>query len=141
MPKSLGDTRPFLYLEEPEAHIFPSVQYKLVELLAWLSNDPLLRFNWVIATHSPYILSAFNNLIFAGQLGQDERLKKQIEIDERFWIEPGTFRAYSIHDGKLESILSESCLIDGEYLDSISEKIGSDFDKMLRLEYGKKKAS
>jgi hypothetical protein len=94
-----------------------------------------------MTTHSPYILSAFNNLILAGQLGQDKRLKKKLKIDEKCWIEPGTFKAYSIHDGKLESILSDTGLINGEYLDSVSETIGNEFDEMLRLEYGTKKAS
>ena len=38
-------------------------------------------------------------------------------------------------------ILSDSGLIDGDYLDSVSETIGNEFDELLRLEYGKKKAS
>lgn len=131
----------FLFVEEPEAHIFPETQYKLLELFSWLSNEPDLGFSWAITTHSPYTLSSFNNLILAGQLGHDARLRKKIKIDPRFWVEPGTFRAYSIHDGKLESILSDSGLINGEYLDSVSETIGNEFDELLRLEYGKKKAS
>jgi hypothetical protein len=133
--------RTLIYLEEPEANVFPSTQSDLVRLFAWLSKRPYWDFSWVITTHSPYILSAFNNLIFAGQLGQDERLKKKIKIDERFWIEPGSFRAYSIHDGKSQSILSETSLINGDYLDSVSETIGKEFDELLRLEYGTKKAS
>jgi hypothetical protein len=137
----VSDHSPRIYLEEPEAHIFPKTQYELVKLFSQLANDPILSFDWVIDTHSPYILSSFNNLIYAGQLGQDERFKKKIKIDERFWVEPGTFKAYSIHDGKLEPILSDSGLINGEYLDSVSETISNEFDEMLRLDYGKKKAS
>jgi hypothetical protein len=143
-PGQVGETifhSPCVFLEEPEANIFPSTQYDLVKLFAWLAVDPVLDFDWVITTHSPYVLSGFNNLILAGQLGQDKRLKKKLKIDERFWVEPGTFKAYSIHDGKLESILSDSGLIDGEYLDGVSEGIGNEFNEMLRLEYGKKKAS
>jgi hypothetical protein len=135
------DQRPWVYVEEPEVHIFPKTQYEVVQLFSWLANDPILNFSWVITTHSPYILSAFNNLIFAGQLGQDEKLKKKIKIDEKYWIEPGSFKAYSVHDGKTESILSESGLINGEYLDSVSETIAGEFDQLLRLEYGKQKAS
>jgi hypothetical protein len=130
-----------IYIEEPESSVFPSTQCALVRLVAWFARLDRLRMDYVITTHSPYILSAFNNLIFAGQLGQDNRLKKKIKIEERYWIEPGTFRAYNIHDGKLESILSNSGLIDGDYLDSVSETIGNEFDEMLRLEYGKTKAS
>jgi len=129
------------FLEEPETNIFPSSQNDLVRILARMSNERVLDVYWVMTTHSPYILSAFNNLILAGQLGQDKRLKKKLKIDEKCWIEPGTFKAYSIHDGKLESILSDTGLINGEYLDSVSETIGNEFDEMLRLEYGTKKAS
>jgi putative AbiEii toxin of type IV toxin-antitoxin system len=130
-----------IFIEEPELSVFPSTQYDLMRLFAWLAGEERLKFPFVITTHSPYVLSSFNNLIYAGQLGQDRRLKKKIKIEERYWVEPGTFRAYSIHDGKSESILSDSGLIDGNYLDSVSETIGNEFDELLRLEYGKKKAS
>ncbi|MGD0097784.1 MAG: ATP-binding protein [Terracidiphilus sp.] len=130
-----------VFAEEPEAHLFPSSQFDIVKLLCWLSNARSQKICIVVTTHSPYILSAFNNLIFAGQLGQDKLLKKRIKIDERFWVEPGTFKAYSIHDGKSESILSKTGLINGEYLDSVSDRIGSEFDELLRLEYEQKKAS
>ncbi len=129
------------FVEEPEANVFPSTQYDLVRIFALMANEPILDASWVITTHSPYILSAFNNLIFAGQLGQDKHSKKKIKIDERFWVKPGDFRAYSIYDGKSEPILSETGLINGEYLDSVSDRIGSEFDELLRLEYEQKKAS
>jgi hypothetical protein len=131
----------FLIVEEPEAHIFPNTQNKLVRIFSQLSNEPYFSFSWVITTHSPYILSSFNNLIYAGQLGQNPDLRNQIKIDPKYWVDPGTFRAYSIHDGKLESILSDTGLINGEYLDSVSDAIGSEFDSLLRLEYDHPKAS
>jgi nicotinamide riboside kinase len=141
MPNEIILSEGLVYVEEPEANIFPSTQYELVRLFAWLSQEWRLHFSWVITTHSTYILSAFNNLIYAGQLGQDKKIRRRIPIEKKYWVEPGTFAAYSIHDGKCESILSESGLIDGEYLDSASEKIGKEFDSLLRLEYDKTKAS
>jgi hypothetical protein len=98
----------------------------------------------VLTTHSPYILSSFNSLIYAGQLANEKpELKDEISklVAEHFWINNGTFRAYCIHDGILKSILSESGLIDGEYLDSVSDTIGNEFDSLLRLEYDNTKAS
>jgi predicted ATPase len=133
-----------VYVEEPEAHLFPATQYDLVKLFAKLSNIAPTATRWVFTTHSPYILSAFNNLIVAGQLGkQKPHLKEDIAkiVPEQFWVEDGSFKAYSIHDGKLESILSESGLIDGEYLDSISNVIGNEFDALLKLEYDHSEAS
>jgi hypothetical protein len=140
----ISEHNPLVYLEEPEAHIFPNAQYLLIQLFAWLASDPILDFDWIITTHSPYTLSSFNNLIYAGQLAtQKPELKDEIAelVPERFWIENGSFRAYCIHDGELKSILSESGLIDGEYLDSVSDTIGNEFDSLLRLEYDHTEAS
>lgn len=133
-----------LFIEEPEAHIFPEAQKQLVSLLARISYHPHMRTSMVLTTHSPYILSAFNNLIMAGQLAdQKPNLKDEIAklVPEHFWIGSGTFRAYCIHEGVITSILSESGLIDGEYLDSVSDAIGNEFDSLLRLEYDHTKAS
>lgn len=124
-----------IFIEEPEANIFPSTQYELAKLFGYLGNNPHWDFSWTITTHSPYILSAFNNLIYAGQLGQDSRLREKLPIEEKFWITPGSFRAYKIEDGKTSTILSKSGLVDGAYLDSVSDAIGDEFDSMLRLDH------
>jgi len=137
-------SRSLLYLEEPEANIFPRTQYELVQLFAWLANDPILDFSWVITTHSPYILSSFNNLVEAGQVVRDHpELREEVAkiVPEQYWIKDGDLKAYSIHDGVLEPILSKSGLIDGEYLDGVSDTIGDEFDKLLRLEYDHSEAS
>jgi hypothetical protein len=128
-------------IEEPEASVFPKTQYELVKEFTELSNEETFVPHFTITTHSPYILTAFNNLIFAGQLGQNKAIRKKIPIEEKYWIEPGSFRAYCINDGVLKPILSKSGLIDAEYLDSVSETIGSEFDSLLRLEYESTKAS
>jgi len=130
-----------LTIEEPEASIFPRTQYELVRDIASLSNETDFLPHFTITTHSPYILSSFNNLIYAGQLGENEALRNEISIPERYWIKRGDFAAYAMHDGLLSSILSESGLIDGEYLDGVSETIGNEFDKLLRLEYDQTEAS
>jgi hypothetical protein len=127
-----------IFVEEPESSVFPKTQYNLVRLFAWLAKEPTLNISLAITTHSPYTLSSFNNLIYAGQLANEKpELKDEITmlVPEHFWIEDGSFRAYCIHDSVLKSILSESGLIDGEYLDSVSDTIGNEFDSLLRLEY------
>jgi hypothetical protein len=133
-----------IFVEEPELSVFPGTQYELIKLFAWLASEKRLQFPFVITTHSPYILSSFNNLIYAGQLASENpELKDEIAkmVPERYWIENGSFRAYCIHDGVLKSILSESGLIDGEYLDGVSDTIGNEFDSLLRLEYDHTEAS
>ena len=140
-PKKPVSSKPLLYLEEPEANVFPRTQYELVKLFAWLASDPVLGFDWAITTHSPYILSAFNNLIEASQVVTTKpELKSEVDklISEQYWISSSDFKAYSIHDGYLESIMdTESGLINGAYLDAISNKIGADFDELLRMAYVK----
>jgi hypothetical protein len=137
-------SRPFLYLEEPEANIFPKTQYDLVKLFAWLANDEILDFSWVITTHSPYILSAFNNLIEAGQAARNNpKLQDEVAkiVPEQYWIKEGDFKAYTIDAGVLKSIVNESGFVEGNYLDDVSEAIGDEFDKLVRLEYEHTKAS
>jgi hypothetical protein len=151
--ETLGDIKPkrrpvwskkLIYLEEPEAHIFPKTQYQLAQLFAWFSSEPTQDFSWVITNHSPYILTAFNNLIEAGQVARTKpELKDDVAkiIPEQYWIKEGDFKAYAIEDGILKSILNESGFIEGNYLDQVSEVIGNEFDQLLRLEYDHTKAS
>jgi len=136
--------RRLFFVEEPEASIFPASQYELVRIFVRMSNEPILDASWVITTHSPYLLSSFNNLIEAGQVVRDHpELREEVAkiVPAQYWIKDDELKAYSIHDGVLESILSKSGLIDGEYLDGVSDTIGDEFDKLLRLEYDHSEAS
>ena len=139
MPDQIVLSKGLVYVEEPEANIFPRTQYELVRLLAWLSQEWRLDFSWVITTHSPYILSSFNNLIEATQVATARpELKDEVAklIPEQYWIKTSDFKAYCIHDGNLESIMdSETGLVSANYLDNVSEVIGVEFDELLRLGY------
>ncbi len=134
----------FLIVEEPEGHVFPITQYELVRLFSWLHNEDFFKFSWVITTHSPYILTSFNNLIEAGQAARkNPKLRDQVAkiVPEQYWIKEGDFKAYAIENGELKSILNESGFVEGNYLDQVSEVIGNEFDELLRLEYEHTKAS
>jgi hypothetical protein len=139
-------TCPFIYLEEPEGSIFPSAQRSLVHLFAWLASDPILAFRWMITTHSPYILTAFNSLLEAWRAGNKEGKRDQVSalIPEKYWVNENDFAAYTIRDGVLTPIFQKetegvegSGLIDGDYLDSVSDELGGQFDKLLDIEYAK----
>ena len=68
-----------VYIEEPEAHLFPSTQRLVVELMARSFRARENEMNLVITTHSPYILTSVNNLLQAGQLYS----KASPEIDKK----------------------------------------------------------
>jgi AAA domain, putative AbiEii toxin, Type IV TA system len=127
------------FIEEPESNIFPSTQYELVRIFARMANEPVLDAYWVITTHSPYILSSFNNLIEASQVAAAKPdLKEDVAklVPEQYWVKSDDLKAYCIQDGNIESIMdTETGLISANYLDSVSETIGVEFDELLRLGY------
>jgi hypothetical protein len=132
-----------VFAEEPELSVFPETQYQIAKLIASLANSESLWKCYAITTHSPYILSAFNDLIKAGQAAKKrpEKIAKIEKIVPRqYWISEGDFAAYAFdgEDGILHPIMDkETGLIDGDILDSISDKIGADFDELLSIEYAK----
>lgn len=126
-------------IEEPESSVFPKTQYDLVREIAALSIETDFQPRFTVTTHSPYILSSFNNLLEAWQSGHmDERRCEAVRevIDEKYWVNPDQFRAYSINEGYLKSIMDEEThLISDNFLDSVSERIGGEFDELLRIGY------
>lgn len=127
-----------IYIEEPEAHIFPDAQRKIMELISYVYNNSQNQLQFVITTHSPYILTSINNMIFAGAIGMTDNVKIRKKIDslvsERIWLKSEDVCAYSIRDGLSECIKSvESGLINSEYLDSVSSSIGGIFEELIDL--------
>src|SRR5690625_417788 len=129
-----------LYIEEPEAHLFPTAQKKIVQLLARVYNSYPGDFQIIVTTHSPYILSSFNIHLEAGKIikqNPDKKCEvdKVIAIEEA--IEPGDLIAYSIEKGKKEVLMDrETDLISQNVLDSISDEIAIEFGKLLDIQYG-----
>lgn len=129
-----------LFIEEPEAHLFPSAQNKVVKLLARLCNFRDNYFQIFITTHSPYVLTSFNNLFLAGQiidtdLGKKEQVENYIRPQEILSIEKVS--AYSLENGKCLTMLDrETGLIDAKTLDGVSGKINLEFDNLLNIQYG-----
>ncbi|MEM0992314.1 MAG: AAA family ATPase [Bacteroidota bacterium] len=130
----------FRVIEEPEAHLYPLAQKNLIELIAMVINYTESQI--LITTHSPYILSVINNLIFAKSVKtlQDENLGKEtseMNIQENTIIEPKKFQAYGIRNSQTWEFISifdaESQLIGENYLDEISQIVGSEFDNMFEI--------
>ncbi|HLO48539.1 MAG TPA: AAA family ATPase, partial [Kamptonema sp.] len=127
-----------VYIEEPEAHLFPSAQRNIVELIATVFNSRKEQLQFFITTHSPYVLTALNNLLQAGLLYQEssEDIQHQLEeIVSRYKsLDVSDLSAYVLTDGKCSSIVCpDTGLIDARVIDSVSDELAIEFDKLLNL--------
>ncbi|MBK8807441.1 MAG: ATP-binding protein [Bacteroidales bacterium] len=127
-----------LYIEEPEAHLSPNAQKMVVKLFARLFNSNKMKFQMIITTHSPYILSSFNNLMYAGYLSETNIENADIYkiIPQAEIIKPQEVSAYSFTPNKeiLSLIDSETHLIAQNILDEVSNEISFEFGKLMELE-------
>lgn len=126
-----------LFIEEPEAHLFPSTQSRLIEVLAELIGETTAP-RLFVTTHSPYTLAKLNNLIKAGAVAAlgdaQEKLVSQI-APRRAWLRKGAVSAYAIQDRVVVPIMDEDGLINASYIDSISDDISNQFLELLEVEY------
>ena len=134
LPDRNARSKQLLYIEEPEAHLFPSAQSQLVQLLASLTNGSRDQTSLVITTHSPYVLAKFNNLILAGSLGRRRKDQVAKVVPTEYWIGRHKLRAYAIFEGTLHQITQKDGLIDADYLDDVSGEIGMEFERLLEIE-------
>ena len=125
-----------LFIEEPEAHLFPTAQSQVVAALLALTNKFNTKF--FITTHSPYIISALNNSIYASQLIKEKKLS---EVDflkmsnGAYPIDMNDISAFSIGNGVITDIKDyEYKMIGGEILDSVSNKFGQVMDQLMELD-------
>jgi predicted ATPase len=123
------------YIEEPEAHLFPLAQRDIVNLIATVYNYRSSRLQFFITTHSPYVLTAFNNLIQAGILSKDGHHDQVLEVMSASQIlDPDDVAAYHVVDGKARNIINpETQLIDAQIIDSIAEELEAQFDQLLDI--------
>jgi DNA-binding MarR family transcriptional regulator len=131
----LGKT---VYIEEPEAHLFPEAQRKIVELIALTFNLQHDKLQFFITTHSPYVLTAINNLLQGGMLyaaSRDELLQEHHVLPQFKTLSPGSLNAYGFENGKCISIIDhETGLIDARIIDSVSDSLAIEFDGLIRLD-------
>ncbi|GAA3719696.1 hypothetical protein GCM10022421_29940 [Oceanisphaera sediminis] len=126
------------YIEEPEAHLFPSSQKNVVSIIATLYNN--FNASFFITTHSPYILTAINNLIAANDVYHqskvaEDKVKALVDKDELIKYED--VNAYTLVDGVLKSINDDEVrLIGASILDSVSDDFDKVFDGLMNIMYG-----
>ncbi len=123
------------FVEEPEAHLFPMSQKEIVDQIARIYNKREHEVGFSITTHSPYILTAFNNLLLAGQvdhskLGYEKKRKKY----ESKALSQDSFGCFIVENGTVKSAMDkETGLIDAGLIDRVSETIEEEFAELLEL--------
>lgn len=120
--RNLFDIEHMIFIEEPEAHLFPTAQGDVISLLSSIYAEFKTRF--FITTHSPYVLAALNNMIQAGEVAKNGKLSQEEFREINGGGEPISYEnisGYTIEDGVARSIMDEEFKIIGGYsLDEVS---------------------
>lgn len=125
-----------LFVEEPEAHIFPSTQKSFVYSLVEMLNGNV-QHTCFLATHSPYILTAFNNIILAGEtmaMSKEKADKVSVIMPKRQTLCYDEVAAFEMSNGRNHSIMDKDFrLISADAIDAASQEISNDFDYLLNI--------
>lgn len=119
-------------IEEPELNLFPKTQKKLVEFFVESINTN--NHSFLIPTHSPYLLSAANDLLLAYKKGEKNNAEVNDIVDQKYWLNPKEFRAYELSGGEAKPIFDEKTgLIGDNMIDEASDEMNDEFDNLLDI--------
>ena len=129
----LNNTKSLIIIEEPEAHLYPVAQkeiVRLISLVAGLNNNQV-----IITTHSPYIVTSVNNLVYAEQIGRNNKEEVSKIVPPSVWITEDRLAAYFVEKGEIRTIIDEELkLIKAEEIDHVSEIINQEFEGLFALD-------
>lgn len=133
---------PYIIIEEPELNCFPATQKKLIEhfisKIKYQTDEGFDYYNnLIITTHSPYILTSVNNLMYAYQVGQVHSEEVENIIGKNYWLNQADVSAYKLlEDGTAKNILDDELkLIEVGEIDEVSRSLNEVFDKITNIEY------
>lgn len=127
-----------LHLEEPELSLFPSNQWGLMKyLIGECMTAEKAHMDLTIATHSPYILTALNIMMLARRAKDvDEAQFDTLSMDIPL-LDQNEVAAWSVSNGQCHSLFnSELGMIDGTYLDHVSDEYEDMILKLNDIVYG-----
>ena len=126
-------------IEEPEQNLFPRNQFEMLGFVTSRLWHPSQRRQFIITTHSPYMLSSLNVLMLAYKLQLIKEVREEAEkiIVPGYTVNPDDVAVYSLDPESEEyckNLISEKTgLVSVNELDSVSEVIGDDFDRLYNL--------
>ena len=134
----LEQKRSFVIIEEPEAHLFPIAQKKVISLISLMLNSTDSKA--IITTHSPYILTSINILLYSDKV--EAYAKDNVVIPKSLRINYHIFGAYKLESGaeveeNMTDLLDEeSHMISTDYIDEVSMITNMELDKLIDKEIG-----
>ncbi len=126
----------FVIIEELEAHLYPSLQNKVVEFIAYFAN--INNSSILITTHSPYILTSVNALYCGGKIiEQFPNLSKEVYtiIGNKCEINPEKVTAFKINKNTtIQNLVdNEFKEINTEMIDEISDNVNEKYTELFYL--------
>lgn len=135
----LQNEKTFLVFEEPESHIFPDAQESVAQLVALMINSS--ESEAFLTTHSPYMLTAVNLLIYSGFVEGDSN--SSATVQRQYRMKPRSVAAYMLPKSKAEPkdlINPKRGLIDALKIDGVSESINERMDMLFDKQMERKHA-
>lgn len=131
-----------LFIEEPEQNLFPESQQALIgNIVAQINKATEMTdvpSSITIATHSPYVITAFNVLIKAAEAAAKDPDKTYQIVPQQQIVDISKVRAYFIReDGTLSDIRNtEIGMISGNELDHVSDSVEDRLNSLYEMIYG-----
>ncbi len=123
-------------IDEPEIHLFPIRQKEFVEICAWLINGNAQN-KIILPTHSPYILTALNNCLYAGNIAKTKPNEVEKVVPKHFWLTSEQVSAFMLKDGEFENLIdeeSETKLIEASRIDEVSQILNEILDQLITID-------
>lgn len=120
---TLRDIDTCVIIEEPEANLFPNTQRLVMEFIALFANTT--GSDVYITTHSPYMLSSLNLLLYAGKYGEYAD-----SIDKNLHLNSDEIAAIYMNKTGHTDIMNEG-EVDMRDLDQVSVLINEEADKIM----------
>lgn len=128
-------------IEEPEAHLHPTAQNALAQLMSAVYNSRTAPLQLFLTTHAPYLLTAFNNLIYAGQLADTLQndaaglAKLDAVVPKELRLHLADFRVYGLEKGRATLMIDEETgLLRTDSIDSVSDTTADQFGDLMALD-------
>ena len=132
---------PQLYIEEPEQHLYPTSQARLlrdiISQFTFAMNKTGYPGYVVMTSHSPYILTQLNVLLKARKAFLKDKEETLKYIPQECILPLKYYSSYFVtQDGRMENMMdNETRLIKGEYLDAVSEITETELNQLNNIIY------